>query len=130
MKPKRAVTVVAWFKVTLQSLVPLQPAPLQPWKNDMPSGAAFSVTAVAGGRLVEQVAVQLIAPGSIVTVPPAHGEPPTRHWRSKVTCRPSGGGGGGAGVPLPAVPLGGDSASGPPGGSVPGGGPSGAGNGR
>src|SRR5437763_8040902 len=95
----------------------------------MPSGAAVSVTPVPGAKLAEQVALQVVPPGAIVTVPPAHGEPPTRHCRSKLTCSPSGGGGGGGGVPLPAVPLGGDSASGPPGGGVPGGGPSGAGRG-
>ena len=66
---KVAVTDAAAVKVTVQGPVPLQPAPLQPWKTEAPTGAAVSVTVLPEVKLARQVAPQLIPAGLLVTRP-------------------------------------------------------------
>src|SRR5207247_6584939 len=67
--PKRAVTVVAALRVTVQVPVPEHPPPLQPGNVEPAAGVAVSVTAVPLAKLTEQVAPQLIPTGELVTVP-------------------------------------------------------------
>ena len=50
------------------------------------SALAVNVTEVPGSKFAEQVSVQLIPAGLLVTVPPAGGPPGIGSvWRSKVT---------------------------------------------
>jgi hypothetical protein len=65
-----AVTDLAPSIVTTQLPVPLHPAPLQPVKVEVPSGAAVRVTSVPVSNDVEQVAPQSIPTGDEVTAPP------------------------------------------------------------
>ncbi len=46
LNKKVAITVWAWFIVTVQSPVPLQPPPLQPTKVESSNGSAVNVTSV------------------------------------------------------------------------------------
>jgi len=66
---KAAVTEVAAVIVTVQEAVPVQPPPLQPVKVEPAAGAAVRVTTVPVVKEVEQVALQLIPAGELVTVP-------------------------------------------------------------
>jgi len=55
--------------VTVQVPVPEQPPPLQPLKVEPAAGVAVSVTTVPLAKPAEQVALQLIPAGLLVTVP-------------------------------------------------------------
>jgi hypothetical protein len=63
-----AVTVVAADTVTVQAPVPSQGA-LQPVKVEPVAGAAVNVTEVPPGKFAEQVGLQLIPAGVLITVP-------------------------------------------------------------
>jgi hypothetical protein len=65
-----AVTVVSAESVTTQGSVPVQPAPVQPVKVELPEGAAVKVTAVPAGNAPGQEPVEQLMPaGELVTVP-------------------------------------------------------------
>jgi hypothetical protein len=65
---KVAVTLVAWFTLTMHEPVPVQ-APDQPAKVEPVAAAAVRVTLVPETRLALQVLPQLMPAGELVTVP-------------------------------------------------------------
>jgi hypothetical protein len=64
-----AVTAESAFMATVHAALP-EHAPLQPVKLKLALGAAFNVTLVPTGKLLEHVVPQLIPPGVLVIVPP------------------------------------------------------------
>src|SRR5438552_17987163 len=69
-RSRRAVTVAAAVRVTVQEPVPEQPPPLQPVKVEPGAGAAVKIGRASCRERVEQLAAEVMPEGALVTVPP------------------------------------------------------------